>query len=179
MATYEFELILNRDTTDEEADALFEACDGDLGISYGGPEGSRATFTREGPRLTDIVIKTINQVESVGGLRVVAVDADPLVTVQDIAERSGRTRESVRLLINGQRGPGGFPQPALGSAPRRRLWRWSEVGAWLHEDIADLAEAAIVSQAINGWLGLRATIPKVTPPLQAVGEALTEATAAA
>jgi predicted DNA-binding transcriptional regulator AlpA len=179
MKTHEFDLILDRFATDEEVDALWgEGCD-DCTPGLGGSCPPDIAFHREASSLIGAVISAIDQVESLTGLRVVGLDADPLVTIQDIAERTGRTRESVRLLINGQRGPGGFPQPALGSAPRRRLWRWSEVAAWPHEDIAEVAETAIVSQAINGWLGLRATIPKLAPPLHAVGEALTEATAAA
>jgi hypothetical protein len=36
------------------------------------------------------------------------VDQD-LVSVSDLAQRGGRTREPVRLLVDGKRGPGSFP----------------------------------------------------------------------
>jgi hypothetical protein len=51
--------------------------------------------------------------EAVEGLRFVRVEPDGLVTVQDIADRTGRTRESVRLLIGGERGPGFRGEPKL------------------------------------------------------------------
>jgi hypothetical protein len=44
---------------------------------------------------------------------VLRVDEYDLATMADMTKRSGRTPESIRLLVNGRRGPGGFP-PAAG-----------------------------------------------------------------
>jgi hypothetical protein len=172
MRKYEFDLVLERDPTEGELDKVYGAGCDDGTPSYGGSRPPVIMFHREAESLAGAVISTIEQVESIDGLRVIAVEADPLVTIQDIAERTGRTRESVRLLINGQRGAGDFPQPAPESAPRRRMWRWSSVGIYLREDIADVAEAALVSQAVNGWLQMRASVPQLIPPLRAVEAAL-------
>jgi hypothetical protein len=172
---YEFELILNRELIDEEIDEFWEVTGGDGGLSFGGADGNRAGFGREGRTLVDTVIDAIEQVETISDVRVTGVDLDPLVNIQEIAERTGRTRESIRLLINGDRGPGDFPAPALGSAPGRRLWRWSEVGIWLGEGVDELVEAQMVAQALNGWLALRNVLPKVVPPLRVIGEELAKA----
>jgi hypothetical protein len=58
------------------------------------------------------------------------VDQD-LVLVGDIARRVGRTRESVRLLVDGKRGPGGFPAPLGVVGEGTRIWPWSPVVEWL------------------------------------------------
>lgn len=177
MPTHEFDLIVDRRVTDDEVDALRAGEWDDLTPSMGGASPPEIAFARQAESLIEAVISAIEQVERATRLRVIALDADPLVTIQDIAERTGRTRESVRLLIKGQRGRGGFPQPEVGSAVRRRMWRWSAVSAWMHGDREELAaevEAAVVSQAVNGWLQLRSSVPQLTPALSDIRDALTE-----
>lgn len=70
------------------------------------------------------------------GARAERVDED-LVTATEIAERSGLSREMVRLLASGRRGPGGFPQHRMsvggGTRGPLRAWAWAEVAAWLAE----------------------------------------------
>lgn len=58
---------------------------------------------------------------------------DDAVTMLDIARRAGRTRASVRMLINGQRGPGGFPRPSLVTTGGEKVWDWPDVAAWLRD----------------------------------------------
>lgn len=53
-----------------------------------------------------------------------------LVSVTDIGDRIGVTREAVRNWSSGKRGPGGFPQP-VGSPSDYKVWEWSGVHAWL------------------------------------------------
>jgi len=52
-------------------------------------------------------------VASGAGLKgtVVRVEPDDLVSAAEIARRVGRSRESIRQLGGGLRGPGGFPAP--------------------------------------------------------------------
>jgi hypothetical protein len=50
--------------------------------------------------------------------------------VSDIAQRIGRTRESVRLLVDGKRGPGRFPPPIGVVGDGIRVWPWSVVLEW-------------------------------------------------
>ena len=78
-----------------------------------------AAFDREAPSLLDAVLTAISDVESVDCLEVLHVDPDELVWASEIAERTGRTRQSIDQLIKGQRGPGGFPAPATGATRTR------------------------------------------------------------
>jgi hypothetical protein len=69
----------------------------------------RATLRASGPAAAvSALVKSVTKaVPTAIPLR---VDQD-LVSVRDIAQRVGRTRESVRLLVDGKRGPGNFPPP--------------------------------------------------------------------
>jgi hypothetical protein len=75
------------------------------------------------------------------------VDQD-LLSVSDIARRVGRTRESVRLLVDGKRGPGGFPAPLGVVGGGTRIWAWSAVAEWLlHALGVDLGEHGVPLEA--------------------------------
>lgn len=170
---YEFELLLSRAYSDEELDTLFELTAGSVtpSVSNGVPV---ADADLEASTLADAALQVIQHVESAApGLRVLAIDADPLIGVSEIAERVGRTYESVRLSIAGARGPGEFPTPEV-SRPRGRLWRWSRVAEWYGIEDSPIRDAGPTVQAINGWLALRAVVPSVAPEPQAVSTALAQ-----
>ncbi len=162
MTEHQFTLVIAGDLERAEAiDALFEAgCDdatfGTVDyVGYG-------DFVREAPSLAEAVRSAIEQVESVPGLRVSRVEPDDLVTMNEIAERMGRSRESVRLLIKGARGPGGFPPPASHLKARSRLWRWSEVAAWAKNVRASVdPRAAALIAMVNAALTLRENAARV------------------
>ena len=62
----------------------------------------------------------------------------------DIADRLERSRESIRLWITGERGPGAFPLPQHNALGRSRLWRWSQVLDWIDEhQVAAVHEATL------------------------------------
>jgi predicted DNA-binding transcriptional regulator AlpA len=86
------------------------------------------------------------------------------VTLSEIAQRLARSRESVRLLASGERGPGDFPPPVSHLKARTRLWRWSEVAAWAkcHDQSIDLSAATAIA-AINAALTLRQTVGQLAP----------------
>jgi predicted DNA-binding transcriptional regulator AlpA len=164
MRDYEFTLVIEGDLDDDRVlDSLFEAgCDdatfGQVdGVGYG-------DFTREARDFGDALGSAIAQVEAVPGLRVLRVEPDDLVTLTEIAQRLGRSREGVRLLISGARGPGGFPAPVSHLKARSRLWRWSEVAAWAHhhDQQVDPGTASAIA-AINAALTLRETVRDLAP----------------
>jgi predicted DNA-binding transcriptional regulator AlpA len=163
MNEYQFTLVTAADLDDEATvDALFEAgCDD---ATLGSVDGvGYADFVRAGDSFGEAVRSAIQQVESVPGLKVIRVEPDDLVTMSEIAERMGRTRESVRLLIRGARGPGGFPPPVSHLKSRSRFWRWSDVSAWASRiglEELETRQAQLVA-AINAALILRDKSPKL------------------
>ena len=153
MTEYSFILAIDGNV-EKKIDELFDAgCDDAL---FGSIDGAHyADFDREAPTLGEAISSAIADVESVPALRVRRVEPDDLVTMAEIAERLGRTRESVRLLITGDRGPGGFPPPVSHLRSRNRLWRWSDVASWVGEaDTEERAKARLIA-AVNAALELR------------------------
>jgi hypothetical protein len=144
---------------DEQFDALYEAgCDDALfgvrdGVQYG-------AFDREALSFSEALAGAIRDVASaVAGLEVVRIEPDELVTMAAVAERSGLSREYVRLLSRGERGPGGFPAPVAYADRKTRLWHWPDVARWLTEHRntkVDLdAPAADLLAAMNAAFDLR------------------------
>ncbi|MGQ0616241.1 MAG: helix-turn-helix transcriptional regulator [Acidimicrobiia bacterium] len=155
MPEHNFELTISGALTDERLDALVDAGCDDATFSTKG-DLTFADFTSEAPTMLDAIVSAIAAVESVEGLEVLHVDPDELVWASEIAERTGRTRQSVDQLIKGQRGPGDFPAPAS-HATRNPLWRWSEVETWFagYEGRQPDTERSLVLGAINGALQAR------------------------
>ena len=165
-AEHEFTLVLEGvDVLDTgNLDAWFEAgCDD---ATFGEVDGvGYADFSRTADSAPKAILSAIEQVESaVPSVRVIRVEPDDLVNASDIAERLGRSRESVRLLIAGERGPGGFPAPLSHLKVRGRLWRWAEVARWakvaLDHELADADTSAFVA-ALNDTLDLRRLSPEL------------------
>lgn len=153
MNTYTFTLVIDGDAgTDEHINALFEAGCDDATFSHG-TTISYGDFDRDAETLLDAVLSAVEAVESVEGLSVRRVDEDDLVSVNDIAERLDRSRQSVNQLISGDRGDGTFPQPLGRTRGHGRVWSWSEVAEWAGADYD--AETSAVLQAVNGALALR------------------------
>ena len=159
--TYEFTLIVaGADVqTDEALNALAEVgCDDATVGSSGGVQ--HLDFDCEASSYLAAVLSAIEDVEAaVPGVRTVRVLPDEYVTLAEIAQRTGRTRESARLLSIGERGPGGFPPPAARGAERNKLWRWPEVAAWFASALGEPAHLAPppAQRAANALLDLRAS----------------------
>ncbi len=132
MTAYEFVLKLNREISDDEIEALYKAGCDDAGIETG-PLGTLADFSREAPSLAEAIASAVRDIEKVPGLRAIGVQCDNMVTAADIASRTGVSREAVRLWTTGQRGPGGFPKPALITTGGEKVWDWQQVAHWLAE----------------------------------------------
>ena len=112
-------------------DALFEAgCDdATLGTRSG---VTYLDFDRAASPCEKAIQSAIRDVRRAGFV-VVRVEPDDLVTAAEIARRTSRSRESIRQLIRGRRGAGGFPIPVSGVTATSPLWRWLEVADWLTE----------------------------------------------
>jgi hypothetical protein len=59
------------------------------------------------------VLSAIHNAESadIGACVLWVTQDDDWLTASEIAKRVGRTRQSIGLLVRGDRGPGGFPAP--------------------------------------------------------------------
>jgi hypothetical protein len=130
MTRHEFMLKLNREVTDDEIEALYEAGCADAGIETG-PLGTLMDFTRTAPSLAEALVSAVRDVEKVPGLRAVGVACDNMVTLAQIADRLGVSREAVRLWATGQRRQGGFPPPVVMTPAGEKIWDWQSVSGWL------------------------------------------------
>ena len=162
MSYYQFTLLVEGPDlqSDTAIEALFEAgCDDALvgrtdGVQY-------LDFDREAPSPETAILSAIVDVERLPGVEVIRLAGGGLVSMADIASHTGRTRESIRLLITNERGPGRFPAPVTDPRTRYRLWRWSEVRRWFETNYTNKAgqrdDAAYdqVAAAINASLELR------------------------
>lgn len=142
MPVHVFTLVLDRRPNDEELGALLDTgCDAAFGTEHGRPI---AAFDREAPALTDAIASAVRDVES-AGLRVLRVWDEDLLTLADIADRIGRSRESIRRYATGERG-GGFPLPVNLGREGTVFYRWSEVAPWLREHLSiDVARPTLPS----------------------------------
>lgn len=129
---WNFQLRLNREPTEEELDALFEA-----GLSDAGFEGSLVDVDRAAATLLDAVRSVAVQIRTVPGLRAIGIETQDAVTLSDAAQRLGRrTAESLRLLAEGKRGPGEFPRPLVDTG-KVRVFSWAEIVTWLREALGE------------------------------------------
>jgi len=123
--TYEFTYVIDHRLSDDEIDALFEQVDDVT------PELEQARtllgFDRAAKSLAEALVSALRDVES-ANLVVNSVCSEDLVTIREIAARTERSYESVRLLAAGRRGPGGFPGPM--SSDGWTLYSWSHVRQW-------------------------------------------------
>ena len=158
MVTHHFALIVEGPDlqSDDLADALYEAgCDDSLigrvdDIQY-------MDFDREAPSLEEAILSAVADIERLDGVEVIRLADAGLVSMTEIADRMQRTRESVRLLIAGKRGPGGFPAPVTDPRNRYRLWRWLDVERWIVTDLKQRLEHddGHAAAAINAVLEFR------------------------
>jgi hypothetical protein len=130
----------------------------------------RVRFDRPAATLAEAIAAGVRLVEAVG-LRALRVDAEDWVTLGDIAERVGRSRETVRLWALGRLGPGGFPPP-LNPGRDTSFYSWAEVLPWLRERMGfELPGEPPVLAAANLVLQLRALAARV-PRMDALTDLL-------
>ena len=150
VTTHEFTLVLDRPPTDDELDALHAAgCDDAI---FGHEDGlSIAEFDREAPALADAIATAVIQIEQVGLAAVRVLDTD-LVTLADIGNRIGQSRESVRRYVTKERGPGEFPPPVNPTREGTVFYRWSEVAPWIRNrlglHVPDIDPTLVVANLI-------------------------------
>jgi hypothetical protein len=156
MSTHNFTLALGvSEVSPELEEALLEAgCDDATLYKTGG--AVFLEFDREAPSREEAIISALVDVRQKADITVLRVVANDLVNAAQIAERLGRSRESIRLLIRGERGPGDFPPP-VHRVGKRPLWSWGEVVDWIARnkiETVETDEASSLVEAVNNALGL-------------------------
>ncbi|MGH8908286.1 MAG: helix-turn-helix transcriptional regulator [Egibacteraceae bacterium] len=119
----------------------------------------QVTFWRESETAEAALWSAVRDIEgAVPGAHVTRLDPD-LVSTSDIAQRVGRSRESVRLLVEGKRGPGGFPRPVGWVGGGIRVWPWAEAHEWFRSHLGESDEESHIDQVaaavFNGVLAER------------------------
>ncbi|MGA2796264.1 MAG: hypothetical protein ABSE63_01665 [Thermoguttaceae bacterium] len=165
--TYSFTLVLADvpEITQQVEDALFEAgCDDTLlgnrdGVTY-------LDFDRDANNLQEALQSAIRDVRK-AGFTAIRIEPDDLVNASEIARRVNRSRESVRQLVTGVRGPGGFPPPMSSVTKSSPLWRWTEVVKWfadkrITKEIAFVEAEAEAIRKINAILEMSRSVDNLS-----------------
>jgi hypothetical protein len=150
MKIHEFTIIasgLNPEAEDFE-DRFFEAGCDDATLSF--QKGVIIIeFAREAVSFSNAVISAYEAVRRAGA-SVERIEPDYLVSLSEIAERSGKTRQAISLYTNGERGAG-FPAPIARVTSNHPLWDWEQVAEWLVQRDAlpreELVRARVVKEA--------------------------------
>ena len=163
---------------EEHLNALFEnGCDDALfGVRDGAQYGA---FDRQADSFSEALASAIADVTTaIDGLYVTRIEPDDFITMAAIATRSGLSREYIRLLSTGKRGPGNFPAPIAQVDEKTRLWHWPDVARWLTEyqkaKITLDVHAAELIAAMNAAFDLREHVGQLHagPDLALVASAL-------
>lgn len=132
---FEFRILIAGLDLDDEVslDTLITGFEG--GASVGGTttELVEVAITSPGDDPIAVVNEAIDHLAHLlPQVTVHGLDLD-LVGISDIAQLTGKTRESIRLYADAKRGPGGFPAPVGVVGDAVRIWRWADVDEWLRE----------------------------------------------
>jgi hypothetical protein len=119
-----------------------------------------AEFRRHSTSLPLALRAAIEAMEgAIPGLTVIRIEPDDVVGAAEIARRVNRSQESIRLLFEGERGPGGFPTPIAWVGQKRKVWAWSDVAEWWQRYNGGFADAdamdALWIASTNAALQLR------------------------
>ncbi len=156
MKTYEFTIVASGldPELDGYEDRFVEAGCGDASLSF--QKGVIiAEFARDALSFSKAVATAYDGMLKTGA-KIERVEPDYLVSLSDIAERSGLTRQAISLYTKAKRGSG-FPNPIARITSNSPLWDWLEVAKWLHAqskiNFEAVVEARVVKEA-NRFLEL-------------------------
>lgn len=162
MTLHQFTIVVSTVPTDEQVDAIFERFDG-YGVETSAREGiGYITVDRRTDSLAKAVMTAVQDVESVG-LQPIGIEDDDWVTLGEIADRIGRSREAVRLWATGKQGPGGFPPP-INPGRKTLFYSWAEVAPWLRQMGLNIPEVEPVLALANHYLRTRSLEQRVNQP---------------
>ena len=148
MNKYEFSIIASGlDPTSEDFEQRFydAGCD-DATISF--QKGHIIVdFAREADSISKAIVSAVQNVETAGAT-VDRVEPDPLVSLADIAARTGMTRAAMTQYSKGQRSKD-FPAPIARVTSDSPLWDWATVARWLFKHDKLSKETALEAEAVR------------------------------
>ena len=171
MAEYEFIVVATGLDPEAEdfADRFFAAGCDDATIAF--QRGAIVLdFAREAKSFEQAVVSAMRDVRKAGAT-VERVEPDSLVSLSDIAARSGLTKAAISLYATGQRGAG-FPPPVSRVTSESPLWDWVEVISWMARfDKSDLpADALSKARTIRKWNARLSAKRETRPPTKQAAE---------
>jgi predicted DNA-binding transcriptional regulator AlpA len=148
MKTYEFSIIASGlDPRAEDFETRFydAGCD-DATVSF--QRGHIIVdFAREAESADAAISSAIDAVAATGAV-VGRVEPDPLVSLAEIAARTGMTRAAMTHYSKGTRGRN-FPAPIAKITSDSPLWDWATVAQWLFHHKKLPREVAIEAQTVK------------------------------
>jgi predicted DNA-binding transcriptional regulator AlpA len=148
MKTYEFSIIASGlDPSAEDFEARFydSGCDDAL-VSF--QKGHIIVdFAREASSADIAIASAVAAVEATGAI-VERVEPDPLVSLSEIASRTGMSRAAMTQYSKGQRSTH-FPSPVAKITTDSPLWDWAAVAMWLFRHHKVSRETAIEAQIVK------------------------------
>lgn len=165
MTTHEFSIIasgLNPEAVDFEELFFNAGCD-DATVAF--QKGHIILdFAREAESIDVAIASAVVDVRKAGAT-VDRVEPDPLVSLSDMASRTGMSRAAMSHYFKGDRGED-FPAPIVRVTSESPLWEWATVAKWMYKhkklSRAKALEAEIVRRAnqviCEGQLNIRDTL---------------------
>ena len=122
-------------------------------------------FARDADSIDAAICSAVECVAKAGA-HVDRVEPDPLVSLSDIAARTGLTRAAITNYAKGDRA-GNFPSPVARVTSKTSLYDWAAVATWLfqHEQLS--REVAIEAEAVRvANAAIQSHEPKLQETLQ-------------
>ena len=127
-------------------DRFFDAGCGDATISF--QKGAIVLdFARRAANFANALASAIRDVER-SGAKVERIEPDSLVSLSDIAERTGLTRAAISHYSKGMRSAS-FPAPVARVTSESPLWDWYEVSRWMRREKRVDAEAVLRARVVK------------------------------
>jgi predicted DNA-binding transcriptional regulator AlpA len=148
--THEFTIVASGldPEADDFEDRFYEAGCDDATLSF--QKGvTLLEFARAAPSFATALISAIADVQRAGA-KVERVEPDYLVSLSDIASRTGLSRAAISLYGKGERGED-FPTPVARVTSESPLWDWVDVAQWMLRQGrltgSDVLQARLVKEA--------------------------------
>ena len=148
MKTFEFSIIASGLDPEAEgfADRFFEAGCDDATISF--HKGHIILdFARNAASIDVAIASAVDCVKNAGA-HVDRVEPDPLVSLSDIAARTGLSRAAITQYAKGQRSED-FPAPVARVTSDTSLYDWSQVATWFYQQKKLSRDQAIEATAVT------------------------------